>query len=546
MIAAPEPVQVLELSMDELRSIIERSKEGLSEKDREVLSSLIESYALLLNEIGDKKATIARLRQLVFGAKTETKANVMKRAGKPSPSGASEESTEKPKKKHKRKGHGRTPAEAYAGTERVKIPHATLKPGDVCGEACCGGTVYAYKPRLIVRIRGVAPFGGTTYEQGRLRCGLCGKIFAAEMPPEVGEKKFDETVASMAAVLRYGNGLPMNRIEALQKGMGVPLPASTQWELMRDAAAVMEAAYRELIRQAAQGEILYNDDTTMRILDFLVEQNKRKARGEKPPERTGTFTSGIVSALPEGHKIVLYFTGQRHAGENLADVLAQRAPELEPPMQMSDGLDRNAPGEIKTIVGKCLVHARRQFVDVVVGFPVEVEHVIEELSHVYENDALAKAQGMSAEERLRFHQERSGPVMDRLELWLKKLLEEKKAEPNSGLGKAINYALTRWEPLTLFLRKAGAPLDNSLTERMLKRAIIHRKNSMFYKTANGAAVGDLYMALIATAKLAEAEPFDYLNELQRHAEQVAATPSDWMPWNYRQASGEAARATGPP
>jgi hypothetical protein len=152
----------------------------------------------------------------------------------------------------------------------------------------------------------------------------------------------------------------------------------------------------------------------------------------------------------------------------------------------------------------------------------------------------------SDEERLRFHQEKSGPVMNRLKLWLEELLEEKKVEPNSGLGKAINYTLTRWEPLTLFLRKPGAPLDNSLTERMLKKAIIHRKGSLFYKTANGAAVGDLYMALIATAKLAGAEPFDYLNALQRHAEEVAQAPAAWMPWNYREARGETARATGPP
>jgi len=324
----------------------------------------------------------------------------------------------------------------------------------------------------------------------------------------------------------------MNRIEALQQGMGVPFPASTQWELMRDAACLMQAVYRELIRQAAQGEVLYNDDTTMRILDYLSEQNKRKARGDPPPKRTGTFTSGIVSALPGGQKIVLYFTGQQHAGENLARVLAERASDLDPPIQMCDGLSRNAPGEIETILSNCLTHARRQFVDVAVGFPTEVEHVIEELSLIYKNDAWAKDEGLSAEERLRFHQRESGQVMERLKAWLASLLDEKKVEGNSGLGKAIKYSKKRWGPLTLFLRKPGAPLDNTLTERMLKKAIIHRKNSMFYKTAKGAAVGDLYMALIATAKLAGAEPFDYLNALQRHERDVTADPAGWMPWNY--------------
>jgi hypothetical protein len=136
--------------------------------------------------------------------------------------------------------------------------------------------------------------------------------------------------------------------------------------------------------------------------------------------------------------------------------------------------------------------------------------------------------------------------MDQLQLWLEELLEKKKVEPNSGLGKACNYSLKRWQELTLFLRQAGAPLDNTLTERMLKRAIIHRKNSMFYKTANGAAVGDLFMALIDTAKLAGADPFDYLNELQRHAKEVATTPSAWMPWIYHATRRDLAKSTEPP
>ena len=532
MSAATLSTPVVELSMDEVESILRRLKEsGLPERDQEMLRALVDSYAFLVSEIGDKKASVERLRQLVFGAKTETKANVARRAGKAPATGRDEKP--KKKKKKKRKGHGRIPAEAYTGGERVKIPHESLSPGAPC--PCCRGKVYGKKPRLFVRIRGSAPFVATVYEQDCLRCCLCGEVFTATLPPEVGEeKKFDETVASMAAFLRYGNGLPMNRIEGLQKVMGVPFPASTQWELMRDAAKKIKAAYLELVRQAAQGDVLMNDDTPMRILDFLVLKRERKERGEKPPERTGTFTSGIVSESSAGRRIVLYFTGQRHAGENLAAVLAKRASGLDPPIQMCDGLDRNAPGEMKTILGNCLAHARRQFIDVVAGFPDEVEHVIDELSLVYKNDARAKAEHLSAEERLRLHREESGPIMDRLEVWLKGLLTEKKVEPNSGLGKAIAYSLKRWERLTLFLRKAGTPLDNNLTERMLKKAIAHRKNSLFYKTANGAAVGDLYMALIATAKLAKADPFDYLNELQRHAEEVAASPDRWMPWNYRE------------
>ena len=541
MSVSAEPIHTVELSMDELRSILERAKSNaLPEEDREKLGLIVESYALLLDQIKDKDASIGRLRQLVFGAKTETKKSVKKRAGK----GVGTDGKKKPKKKNgKRKGHGRIPAEDYTGAETVKVPHESLESGDPCPHETCSGKVYDRKARKIVRIRGCAPFAGTVYEQGCLRCHLCGEVFGAEMPPDVGEEKFDETAPSMVAFLRYGNGLPMNRIEDLQKLMGVPFPASTQWELMRDAAMKIEAAHHELIWQAAQGKILHNDDTPMRILDFIVEKRKREERGEPPPERTGTFTSGIVSESAAGRRIVLYFTGQRHAGENLAEVLVQRASALDPPLQMCDGLERNAPGEIKTILGNCMAHARRQFIDVVSGFPDEVEHVIDEIALVYEHDARAKREGMSSEERLQLHQIESGPVMDRLKLWLEELIAQKKVEPNSGLGKAIGYVTKRWDPLTLFLREAGAVLDNNLTERMLKRAILHRKNSLFYKTANGAKVGDLYMSLIATAKLANADPFDYLNELQRHAEELEDDPGAWMPWNYRETLRNAAPTT---
>jgi transposase len=83
------------------------------------------------------------------------------------------------------------------------------------------------------------------------------------------------------------------------------------------------------------------------------------------------------------------------------------------------------------------------------------------------------------------------------------------------------------------LRQAGAPLDNNVCERALKKAILHRKNALFYKTQNGARVGDLFMSLIYTCQLNEANPFDYLTELQRHPDQLAASPELWMPWNYR-------------
>ena len=112
-------------------------------------------------------------------------------------------------------------------------------------------------------------------------------------------------------------------------------------------------------------------------------------------------------------------------------------------------------------------------------------------------------------------------------------IEQHRVEPNSSLGEAIAYMLKHWEALTLFLRHPGAPLDNNVCERALKKAILHRKNAYFYKTPNGARVGDLFMSLIHTCELNRVNPFDYLTELQKHANELSSNPDRWMPWNYR-------------
>ncbi len=204
---------------------------------------------------------------------------------------------------------------------------------------------------------------------------------------------------------------------------------------------------------------------------------------------------------------------------------------------MCDALSRNIPklaAGTEILLANCLAHGRRHFGDVAENFPGPCRYVLEMLGRVYGNDAEARESGMTPEQRLRLHQERSGPVMEDLHRWLEAQLAERGTEPNSGLGKAIKYLLRHWRPLTLFLRAAGAPLDNNLVERALKRAVLHRKNALFYRTLNGAQVGDLFMSLIHTCQLCGANSFDYLTELQRHARELAANPAQWMPWNYRQ------------
>ena len=550
------PTMRRDLGLDELQGIVDRAKTVLCQSDHATLVQAVQTLAFLTQELQAKGASLERLRRMLFGAPTEKTSQVLDDTarspgpdagaapGEGTPGNAGKESASG----SKRPGHGRNGAAAYTGATKIPVPHPSLHGGDACPE-CQKGKVYLLSaPAVLVRIVGMAPLSATVYEQERLRCNLCGEVFTAPAPEGVGSEKYDETAAAMIGTVKYGAGLPFNRLERLQAGMGVPLPAATQWEIVERAANRLEPVHGELVNQAAQGSVLHNDDTPAKILELMAEADDEKlgegvtgeteragpdaSRGK--PERTGMFTSGIVS-IADSHRVALFFTGRKHAGENLADVLARRSQELAAPIQMCDALAANTSPPLRTILANCLSHARRRYVDVVADFPEECRFVLETLREVYHNDQLARQRGLSAEDRLAFHQAESAPHMKSLEDWMKAQFEERKTEPNSGLGEAIQYTQKHWLKLTLFLRVAGAPIDNNICERILKKAILHRKNSYFFKTEHGAHVGDIFMSLIHTAELCGVQPFPYLVALLRHHEAAADDPAAWMPWNYHEA-----------
>lgn len=537
---------IIEVTSQQMQELLDRAASNtLREEDTELIRQIFDSYLHVFQIVGDKNTTIARLRKLLFGAATEKADKVMghedgaQESSTPDSDPADSSDLSEPNDgtmtdKRPAPGHGRYGADDYPGAQQVNVKHETLGVGDACPD-CQAGTLYEKTPRVFVRFAGQAPLQATVYRLQRLRCHLCGKVFTASPPEEMGEAKYDHTVASMIGLLKYGSGLPFNRLRRLQGSCKIPLAASTQWGIVYAAALLMAAAYEEFIRQAAQGEVIYNDDTTVKILELMGQRAQKSPPPDDPhdPDRRGLFTSGVV-ATRGGRRIALFFSGRQHAGENLRDVLKQRVAELAAPIQMCDGLSRNLPKELETILANCLAHGRRNFVELYDRFPDECRYVIKALKVIYHNDQVAREEGLSAEQRLAYHQAHSKVTMDNLKDWLERQFDEKLVEPNSALGEAIQYLLKRWDALTLFLRKAGAPLDNNVCERALKKAILHRKNSLFYKTRNGARVGDIYMSLIHTCELNGANAFDYLNQLQLHASDVTEHPQRWMPWNYQE------------
>jgi len=517
----------------EIEALIARLEDGqLGAEDRRLISRLLRLLLTLIRVVEQKNTSISRLKRLLFGPGSDKRpARSIASAKLPSkdePSAEGDRSApDAPpiEDQAARRGHGRQGAADYTGARRVVCADPALHPGDECPSRQCGGHLYdTQKPSVFIRLEGRPVIAATRYEQQVLRCSACAERFTAPLPAGVPAQKYDATADVAIALYKYGAGMPFYRQARVQAMCGVPVAESVQYERCAGVAECVRPVYEEMVRRAARAEVIHSDDTRVVILD-LLKANKELPAGE----RRAVQTTGIVAR--EGQRqIALYFSGRRHAGENTAELLAKRAPELSPPIQMGDALSANWTGEFKRIVAKCLAHARRQFIDLEEAFPRECAQVLDALAEVYRVDAATKR--MTDAERLAHHRAHSGEVMAQLRGWIAEQFDEHQVEPNSSLGRALTYMLKHWEGLTKFLTVAGAPLDNNLCERALKLAVLNRKNSLFYKTERGAATGDILMSVIKTCALNHVNVWEYLVAVVKNARAVGRDPTKWLPWSF--------------
>ena len=525
--SAPPPPG--ELPPSELAARLAALAATLPAADGALLLTVVARNAALESENAELRLTVQRLQKVGFGAPTETSAHLLA----PPPAAPGVRPGGEPKPKTKRPGHGRHGVDEYPGAQCQTTAHPTLGAGQACPQ-CPTGKLYALPPARPLQVRAAPMFQATRHELERLRCSGCGTVFTAPAPPALAHGKYAPSVGVMLALMRYGAGQPLYRQAKCQTWFGVPLPAGVQWDLLAAAAPAPTAVYQALIGVAAQAALLQNDDTTNRIQSLrLRDRATPRADG-----RTGIFTTSII-AHPAAQPVALFFTGTRHAGENLGALLQRRAAEHGPPLQMCDALSRNHPADQATVLCYCLLHGRRNFVDLLPQWPAEGRQVIASLREVYRWEARARTERLTAAERLTLHQTHSAPVLAELKAWLTAQQAGRQVEPNSSLGKAIAYLLNHWAPLTRFLEVPGAPLDNNACERAIKMAILHRKNSLSYKTEHGARVGDVFMSLIHTCALGGINPYEYLLALQVNAAAVLQDPAAWLPWNYPKSAATA-------
>ena len=566
-----------------LDALIERVEEAiehdlaLSGADLSLLLEALVTLAAVTERLEHKDLTIAKLEKLLGIVRSSEKLADLAGAFSDDQGGGSGESdgADEPEAddgdvgNDKRSGRRKSPP-------RKKPPVAPPKPtvhhhpigdglerGQIC-PGCAHGRLYKYVPSEFTRIVGHPPYSAERHVSEQLRCNGCGVIHRAGLPPEVladgvPGQAYGYSARAVMAIAKGFDADPFFRQQTVQGLFGRSLSASTIFDQIERVADAFNPVYRALMRAVASSELFHIDDTTHRILDATP---LKKRRGSTTRWRSGVYSSVLTGSVvsvetvaPEdgddagpgstaaeaAYRVVLYQTNIGNAGEWLEEVLGHRPAGLGAPIVMSDALSSNRVHGFEVRVGACNAHARRGFVELIGHYPREARFALKRFSRIWRNDAEAFEQGLGPAERLAYHRERSTPAMEELRTWCEQELASERVEENGALGQAMGYVLRHYEALTLFLREPGVPLDNNLAERLLKLVVRGRRNSGFFKTSVGAAVGDVIGSVLATCHENGINAFDYLCAVQRHAETVRREPDRWLPWTYTTAAAEAAK-----
>ena len=542
--------EIIDKTQEELSGIIEAIKQSnLSETNQQFVIKCIELACWLPRVLQKKNVSLSRLKKLIFGKGYRGKHKKKKESGSGDtgnssggedgsniPPASSDSDSEAHAAPLNKEPHAQDEEASGSSTHRGRIAHEAYSEdesivvslnytrGDRCPQQC-GGKLYALGSGVVVRLAGQSFAKVTKYYLEKLRCNVCGYYLSAKLPATVAKDKYTASFKAQLAMMKFYLGVPYYRLARHQAMLGCPLPDSTQWQLIEKLGSYCYGLFYYLQSLAANGALVYNDDTHLKILDTI-----KQIKQASDPKRRGMVTTCVIGEH-DGHQIVFYLNGLLHSGENLDVLLATRDDEKQPILQMSDALPANTPKQVATLACYCLSHGLRKFDELKEFFPNECIPVLRELSRVFAIDK--KTRAMDDKTRLTYHQTHSRPILFALYEMIETLLAAPKTEPNNDLAIALRYLKNHWVKLTRFLSVPGAPICNNLVERALKLAIRTRKNSLFYKTTYSASLSGIITSLIATCELAQADPIDYLTVLQTYPTAIRQSPQAWLPWNYR-------------
>src|SRR5215468_7348560 len=354
--------EIPKINPSEVDTLIEKIWQNkLDEQDKRMIDRLLRTLLYVVSMLQEKKVTLLRLKEMVFGKKSEKMKREKGEKGEPKDGpgsgvheGGKGDGSQTPKNEklegvegdnpRRKPGHGRHRASDYPGAKKVHCRHRQLVSGSPCPKQNCRGKVYREKPHQFTQFTGQPAIQATQYEQEVVRCRECGAVYEAELPAGVSPKKWDETADATIAIERHAKYTPSYRTARTQEMCGVALPESVQSERCREVADALEPIYERMKKEAAQGKVFQIDDTPVRILELVkenrekkqekedaekkVKERKEKRKKKKKEERVGIQTSGVVVELHSGAKVALYFNGRQHAGENVEELYRLRDPGL--------------------------------------------------------------------------------------------------------------------------------------------------------------------------------------------------------------------------
>ena len=273
---------------------------------------------------------------------------------------------------------------------------------------------------------------------------------------------------------------------------------------------------------------MQTDDTGIKILEIM---HTNKNLPEK--EQRACHTTVMCFKHTEG-KIILYQSANRYCKENWQSILAERESSKKM-LIVSDASSCSVPNGKdleQAIPAGCLGnHGRRKFADLKDNYPEQCGYFLNLINKIYKNENNCK--NLTPEERLEYHQNHSQPLVDLIYQKIDELFNNKIIEPNSDLGKAMNYWLNHKQELTTFLKVPDCPIDNNWAEFELRIIALYRKVSMFFKNLDTAAINSDMFSLIATCTANNINSFEYLNWIQKSWKDVQANPDKYLPWNFK-------------
>lgn len=385
------------------------------------------------------------------------------------------------------------------------------------------------KKQCIIRLNG---FSAEEHLSETARCLSCATKVEANGSDEVTFGEFSTPAASALVALRYAYGMPSFRLEEVSGSLGYKIPDSTQWEVLEAVANELYGFHKFLRPHAADAPRAQMDDT--RVMINAVAAKLRNAPSEAATSRTGIHTTGYLASHSDG-KICIFESGLHHAGELFSKIMNSRTVD-DSVILMMDAANANTSKfkdiDVTVTEANCNSQAVRRFKESAENpvFEERTEPILRLYSAIFKRDKIL--QDALPADRLAAHRNDSLPQMEEIKHLIESDFRLKRVEPNSELGKNYNYFLNHYHKLIAFCEHESAPICNNAAERLLKRAIRHRKNSLFFKNQVGAVVGDILMSILMTAVENKLEPVKYVNDLLDFPDHRKQNPKLWLPWNY--------------